>query len=728
MAQSEMETSPGNSPATAAGPAVRASAYPVTGMHCASCVANVEEALSELPGISEVSVSLASESVRVVHRGGGADFEAMKAAVSRAGYGLLPVRAATAPPPAAPSPLPEVLGLALAASAMALSMLHSPAAQLGAAVVALPVVLVLGWPVHRSAFLQMLRGKAGMDTLISLGSLVSTALSAALLWRGEMGYWDAAAGIVAINRLGRLLERGARHRTGQALEGLVRMQRDHATLVRDGREEQVSTSELNPGDHVRVRPGERLPADGRVFEGESSVDESLLTGESLPSHKRPGDPVTAGTINLQGFLEIEVTRPQGESMLAQVAAWVSEAQATRAPIQGIADRVASVFTPSILLLSLATLILGHFGWHLSWNESVLRAVAVLVVACPCALGLATPAALAVSMGRAARSGILFKNGASLETAHRMTHVNLDKTGTLTEGRPEVRAAGIHPEALRLVAHLAGSAELPSEHPLGRAVVTWARDLGAAIDRPSGFRTHPGGGVAARVDGHVVRLGTAAFAAEGGLLQVGGLIPRRGPASSATEIHISVDGRPAGVLEIHDKLREQSALVVKALHDLGVEVRILSGDRREAVEEVARRLEVKDYMAGLLPLQKARLVREQKAAGRVVAMVGDGVNDAPALSEADLGMAFASADIASAAADVTLMGGDARQIVRVLDLSRSTFAVIRQNLVWAFAYNLVGIPMAMTGTLSPVWASAFMAFSSILVVLNSLRLAGVKDRL
>jgi Cu+-exporting ATPase len=539
-----------------------------------------------------------------------------------------------------------------------------------------------------------------------------------------MGYWDAAAGIVAINQVGRYLETRARHRTGRALEGLLHLQRNRATRVRGPHEEEISIEEVRTGDVIRVRPGERIAVDGLVVQGESSVDESLLSGESLPAWKRSGDWVAAGTLNQFGSLDVEVRRPPGRTTLSQVVSWVAAAQASKAPIQRLADRVAGIFTPLILLLAVLTLPLARFGFGLTWAESLVRSVAVLVVACPCALGLATPAALAAAMGRAAKSGILFKNGASLELAHRMTHLNLDKTGTLTEGHPHVRAALIAPQFLHKVARLAASAELPSEHPLGRAVVAWAKGLGAETVQPHRFRAHPGGGVEAEVDGHRVRIGTEEFAARGGALQLDAMISS--PPSGRTQLHIWVDGHAAGVLETEDELRPQSAEVVRVLKARGVDIRILSGDRREAVEDVARRLGGIAWKGGLLPLDKAQLVREQKARGRVVAMVGDGVNDAPALSEADLGLAFASADIASQAADVTLLGGDARQVVRVIDLSRRTMAVIRQNLTWAFGYNLVGIPLAISGGLTPLWASAFMAISSLVVVLNSLRLSVGKD--
>ncbi|HVP39982.1 MAG TPA: heavy metal translocating P-type ATPase, partial [Candidatus Saccharimonadales bacterium] len=663
-----------------------------------------------------------AESARVVFRPAQAGLAELQQAVARAGYRL---EAAQGPAPARPRPpalAPVAAGLGLAAVSVAAPLAGAAAHPWGdwvAGAAALAVSLGLGRHIHRSALRQALRGRAGMDTLISLGSLAAVGLSSVLTLQGRMGYWDAAAGIVAISLLGRYLEARARHRTGAALEGLVRLQRDRAVRVRAGREEEVRAAELAAGEVVRVRPGERVPVDGRVAAGESSVDESILSGESLPVPKGPGDPVTGGTLNQLGALDVEVLRPQQQGMLAQVAAWVAAAQASKAPIQGVADRVSGVFAPLIVGLAVVTLALGLMVFGLDVPHAVVRAVAVLVVACPCALGLATPAALAVAMGRAARSGILFRDGTSLELAHRVTHVNLDKTGTLTEGRPRVRAARCRPEHLAQVARLAGSAELPSEHPLGRAVVAWAREQGAEPARPARFRAHPGGGVEAEVGGVTVRVGSPGFAARGALLSLEALPGQ--PAPGATELHVSVNGRLAAALDLEDAMRPQSPGVVAALRARGVELRILSGDRPAAVDRAAEQLGGVPHEGGLSPLDKSRRVREQKAPGRVVAMVGDGVNDAPALSEADLGLAFASADIAAAAADVTLLGGDARQILRVMELSRATLAVIRQNLAWAFGYNLVGIPLAMAGRLSPVWASAFMALSSVLVVGNSLRL-------
>ncbi|MGE5185371.1 MAG: heavy metal translocating P-type ATPase, partial [Acidobacteriota bacterium] len=556
--------------------------------------------------------------------------------------------------------------------------------------------------------------------------------------RGHMPeiYFEAGAAIVAFVMIGKLLESRARARIGEAVRGLMSLAPARARVVADGGEREVEAAALQAGDVIGVRPGERLAADGTIVEGESALDESMLTGESLPVDKTEGSPVYAGTLNHHGALRVRVARAGGDTALARIARAVEDAQGSKAPIARLADRVSAYFVPAVLAIALAT----GAAWMIagaSFSEALARTIAVLVIACPCALGLATPAAVAVGTARGAQLGVLFQGGGALETASHVDVVCLDKTGTLTAGKPVL----VHFEGADDALRLAASAEQASEHPIARAIVDGARARGLALSPAERARIEPGGGIAARVDGHDVRVGTREFAEQLGrqdamhattdakaifetdrLASVSAASASWRPISS--ESFVSIDGVVGGAVYVADPPHEDAKAVLGKLRELGVEPVMITGDREAAARAVAGELGIERVHAEVRPTGKAAIVEAEKQGGRRVAMVGDGINDAPALAAADLGVALGSgADVAAAAADVTLLRGGIAALPTALGLARATMRTIRRNLAAAFAYNLVCIPVAAAGLLSPVLASAAMSLSSVSVLLSSLRLRG-----
>jgi P-type Cu+ transporter len=536
-----------------------------------------------------------------------------------------------------------------------------------------------------------------MNTLISLGTGAAFLYSVYETFRGgHMVYFEAAAAIIALILLGRTLESRARSKASEAIRHMMDLQPPTARLLRKGMEVEVPVAEVLPGDTVVVRPGERVAVDGTVLDGDSAVDESMLTGESLPVDKRVGSPVFAGTVNRSGSFRYEAKKVGRGTVLQQMIALVKQAQGSRAPVARLADVVSGYFTMGVLAAALVTF--GAWLFFAPFATAMENAVAVLIIACPCALGLATPTAIMVGTGRGAEHGILIKGGEALEMAHRIGAVVLDKTGTLTRGKPRVvrvtPAAGwTEAELLRLAA----SAERYSEHPLGRAIVDAAGERGLPLEDARDFMALTGLGVRARVGGREVTVAK--------------------PGASVT-----VDGAPAGEIEIADTIKPEAADAVKRLRKMGLEVWMITGDNRAAAEAVASQAGIDNVLAEVMPGGKVAAVRQLQAAGKCVAMVGDGVNDAPALAQADLGIAMASGTgAAMEAGAITLMRDDLNGVAEAIELSRRTMRIIRQNLFWAFAYNTVGIPVAALGLLSPMLASAAMAASSVTVVTNSLRL-------
>jgi P-type Cu+ transporter len=681
---------------------VRQLELPLEGMTCASCAIRVEKKLNRLEGVA-ATVNYATETATVDYDAALIEPEDLLAAVEAAGYrAVLPAQNAETP---ADDPVRSarnrlVLTLVPAFPVVALAMvsaLQFDGWRWVALALAAPVVLWGGWPFHRAAAVNLRHGAATMDTLISVGTLAALAWSvvALLVLDGADVYLEVGAAVTVLILVGRYLEIRARGRAGEALRSLLELGAKEARVLRGDEEVLVAVDELRAGDVFVVRPGEKIATDGVVVEGASAVDQSLLTGESAPVDVAPGSEVAGATINTDGRLLVRATRVGGETALAQIARLVAQAQAGKAPVQRLADRVSAVFVPIVIAIAVATL-----GFWLaagaSAGEAFTAAVAVLIIACPCALGLATPTALMVGAGRGAQLGILIRGPEILESTRRIDTVVLDKTGTVTEGRMELvdvvpRNGAVRAEVLRL----AGAVESASEHPVAEAVVRAARAEVGPLPRVDGFRNLPGRGVVGTVEGREVRI---------------------------DRLVVAWDGEARATLVVRDTVKPTSAEAVDGLRALGLEPVLLTGDTEETARAVAAEVGIETVRADVLPHEKAAEVERLQAEGRVVAMIGDGVNDAPALAQADLGITIGTGtDVAIEASDLTLVSGDLRAAVDAVRLSRRTLRTIKGNLFWAFAYNVAAIPLAVAGKLDPIVAAAVMAFSSVFVVTNSLRL-------
>jgi Cu+-exporting ATPase len=620
-----------------------------------------------------------------------------------------------------------------------LTWAHSPGLDWLLWALATPVQFYVGWQYYRNGYKALRNGAANMDVLIAMGSSVAYLYSVAVVlgWLKGHVYFETAAVIITLVRLGKYLEARARGLTGEAIRKLMGLQSRTARVLREGHELEIPIEEVQIGDIVLVRPGERIPVDGVVIEGHSTVDESMLTGESLPVVKKPGDNVIGGTLNKQGFLRFEATRIGKDTVLAQIVRLVQEAQASKAPIQRLADRIAAVFVPLVILIAVITFGIWYFfvpipgDPNATFARALIHMVAVLVIACPCALGLATPTAVMVGTGKGAELGILFRNSEALERAGQVDVVVLDKTGTLTRGQPQVTQVFLAPESPlgkdenRLL-QLAASVEQVSGHPLGEAILAEANARGLRLESPAGFTADIGQGVEAEIQGHRVMIGSPGMFQRRGL-SLDGLesVVEKIKAEAQTPVLVAVDGVLSGVIGIADTLQEGAYDGVRALRDLGLRVIMLTGDQRPTALAIAAQVGIEEVIAEVLPQHKADAVKSLQQQGHIVAMVGDGINDAPALAQADVGIAIGTGtDIAMATAPVTLIGSDLRGVARAILLSRKTLRTIRQNLFWAFFYNVILIPAAAMGYLNPILAALAMAFSSVFVVTNSLRLRRV----
>jgi Cu+-exporting ATPase len=622
---------------------------------------------------------------------------------------------------------------------------------------ATPVQFYVGWDYYRGGWKSLRNGSANMDVLVAMGSSVAYAYSVVVMVAlmlgssaaGQHVYFETAALIITLIKLGKLLEVRAKGETSAAIKELMGLRPKTARVVRDGAEMDIPIEQVDTDDIVLVRPGERIPVDGLVVEGRSAVDESMLTGESMPVEKAPGDEVVGATINKVGALRFRATRVGSETALAQIIRLVQEAQGSKAPIQRLADQVSAVFVPTVIALAGGTFLVWWLGVGAGFTPALIRMVAVLVIACPCALGLATPTAVMVGTGKGAKLGVLFRNAAALERAHKLRVVVLDKTGTVTRGEPTVREvltrvpAAVSGDAAEdgegWLLRLAASAERRSEHPLAAAVVREAEARGLALAEPDAFSAVPGHGVRATVEGHEVVIGTERLLDESGFALNGfEAEASRMEGAARTPLWVAVDGDALGLVAVADAVKEGSREAVAELLDEGLRVVMLTGDNRHTAEAIAREVGIREVRAEVLPDRKAGVVQELQGTGELVAMVGDGINDAPALVQADVGIAIGTgADVAMEAADVTLMRGDLRSVPEALALSRATMRSIKQNLFWAFFYNVILIPVAagalypftalpmMLRQLHPILAALAMAFSSVTVVGNSLRLRRVK---
>ncbi|MFF3972274.1 heavy metal translocating P-type ATPase [Streptomyces rubiginosohelvolus] len=741
----------------------------IGGMTCASCAARIEKKLNRMDGV-EATVNYATEKAKVTYAGADVSVEDLIATVEATGYTArppAPPAAETAAPPPGSGDAEQraaeddglttlrqrlITAVLLAVPVIAMAMI--PALQFDywqwlSLTLAAPVVTYAAWPFHRAAWTNAKHGAATMDTLISVGTSAAFLWSVWALFFGTAGmvgmthpfeftiarsdgagniYLEAAAGVTAFILAGRYFEARSKRKAGAALKALMELGAKEVTVLRDGVETTIPTSALQVGDRFLVRPGEKIATDGTVVEGSSAVDASMLTGESVPVEVTVGDTVTGATLNAGGRLVVEATRVGADTQLARMAKLVEDAQNGKASAQRLADRISAVFVPIVIALALATL--GYWlGNGAGLTAAFTAAVAVLIIACPCALGLATPTALMVGTGRGAQLGILIKGPEVLETTRRVDTIVLDKTGTVTTGRMTLQTTHTADGTTETeVLRLAGALENASEHPIAQAVATAATDTTGPLPTPEDFANVPGLGVQGIVEGHAVLVGREQLLAEWEIRLPAPLAEAKKAAEAAgrTAIAVAWDGEARAVLEVADAVKDTSAEAVRRLRALGLTPILLTGDNRAVAESVAAEVGIDEVYAEVMPQDKVDVVKRLQAEGRSVAMVGDGVNDAAALAQADLGLAMGTGtDAAIEAGDLTLVRGDLNAAADAIRLSRRTLSTIRTNLFWAFAYNVAALPLAAAGLLNPMIAGAAMAFSSVFVVGNSLRLRTFK---
>lgn len=709
----------------------------ITGMTCAACAARIEKVVGRVPAVRSVHVNLASERAHIVYLPGSASAETFIDAVEKAGYGAVPAtrdtleddrqrRAQAYRRDLVKFSIAVVLTTPLLVQMFIMLFGGHPFMPNWLAwLLATPVQFYTGWRFYVGAFHALRGGAANMDVLVALGTSAAYVDSAVLTLFGQPEvYFDSSATVVTLIFMGKLLEARAKAKSSSAIESLAKLGAKVAHVVRDGTEADVPVDQLRVGDTVRVRPGEKVPSDGVILDGVTSIDESFLTGESLPVSKGSGDPVTGASVNQAGAFMMTITKVGADTALAQVIRLVDEAQGSKAPVQRLADKISGIFVPVVLVIAAITLVL--WGVISGFAPGLIAAVAVLVIACPCSLGLATPTAIMVGTGLGAEQGILIKGGEHLENAHRVDTVVFDKTGTVTIGRPTVTDVYVAPDASETdLITLAAAVEAQSEHPLAIAVLTHAAAAERTLPAATNVQAIPGQGIVGTVGGRTVRVGNQKFIAE-----VASAVDR--PAvdealaqyenAGKTAILVAVDGQWLGMMAMADTVKPDAAAAVRNLRALGIDVWMLTGDNERTARAIASQVGIDQVIAGVLPADKASQVQALRKTGCVVAMVGDGINDAPALAAADIAIAMGTgADVALDTAHIALMRANVQGVVDAIRLSKATMRKIRQNLFWAFFYNAIGIPLAALGILSPIIAGAAMALSSVSVISNSLLL-------
>lgn len=741
---------------------------PLVGMTCANCVNTIERSLQKVDGVIEAAVNLANERATVTYIPGATDQDTLAAAVRKAGYDVVLAETEDEMEDAEAAARQAeirhqwrrfIVGAIFTVPLVVWTMLrdfsvlgmwsHAHWVNWAFLALATPVQFGVGWDYYTGAYKALRNRSANMDVLVVMGTTVAYGYSTLVLIATTLGseifgthvYYETAAAIITLIVLGKLLEVRAKGQTSEAIKKLMGLQAKTARVIRAGQEVDIPISQVAQGDTVLVRPGEKIPVDGVIVEGYSAIDESMITGESLPVDKKVGDEVIGATINKQGLLKFEATKVGKETALAQIIRLVEQAQGSKAPIQKVVDQVSAYFVPAVIIIAFATFTI----WYLATGDLVsamLRLTAVLVIACPCAMGLATPTSIMVGVGKGAEAGILFKNSTALEQAHKLNAIVLDKTGTITQGKPavtDVIASSVTSASVEELLRLAASAERGSEHPLGEAIVLSAQNQGLTLSMPLNFEGIAGHGIAAEVDGYKILLGNLRLM-ERENVHLNGLGSKAEALQNEakTAMWLAVDNQASAIIGVADTIKDGSKEAVQKMHDLGLTVVMMTGDNEATAQAIAAEVGIDRIFAEVLPGDKASYVAQLQEEGYFVGMVGDGINDAPALAQANVGLAIGTGtDVAMEAADVTLMRGDLRSVPQAIRLSKATMHNIKENLFWAFAYNTALIPIAagvlapfewapnFLRQLSPILAAGAMAFSSISVVSNSLRLKRVK---